>query len=768
MRNMLKKPLAVTVLIAASLFVCAAAFSQERAQKSVTAVDVRNNKNVSNLTILAKVKTKAGQPFSQSILNEDIKRLYATGYFVDVSVDLSDYNNGVKVVFFVKEKPVLDKIEVIGNKLVKTDAIRKAMKSKEDEALDRKVLKEDIDEVQKLYEKKGFSLVKITYNVQLDDKTNEAKVVVRVDEGKRLRIKKINVEGNIAFSDKKIKKIMKTKTRGLFRAGYLKEEELEEDVDRIKAFYQTRGYIDVMVDKQLDYDEYKKQIYLTIKVNEGKKYTMGAAIIKGNAIFPEKEIRARLKMTPGRVFSPDAMKDDMASIQTYYYERGYIFCDITPETALDPATGKVNVTYDIVENDIAYLSKVIIQGNTKTKDFVVRRELRVSPGERFDGRKLQRSKERLYNLGYFEEVAFDTKDTNIPDKKDLVVTVKEAKTGEFSFGGGFSSVDRLVGFVAVEQRNFDLFNWPTFTGAGQDLKLRTQIGSSMREFELSFTEPWIFGRPVAFGFDVFHTKRLKSKFSGYGYDQQNTGFDLRLGKELGEYLKGSLMYKLERVDISKIPDTAAQDLRDEGGRTVTSSMTGTMSRDTRDNIHVPTKGNMTLFTGELAGGPFLADRDFWKLYGDTDWYFNVFEKIVFEARMRAGIADQYGKTNKMPIFERFYVGGSDTVRGYEERRIGPKDTATNIAVGGKSMLVLNAECTFPVVQYIKGAVFVDAGNIWPEIEDMCSDTLRIGAGLGVRVKTPIGPVKLDYGYPLNQEAGEKKTGRFHFSMTRGF
>ena len=763
--------ISVAALLCFLAFAQAPLFAQEQQAKDtkqVTNIAVKGNINVSTLTILSKVKSRPGVVFSQAIVNDDIQRLYSTGFFIDVTVDISDFKGGVGVTFIVKERPILKKIEITGNKKIRTEALMKSVKSKTGEILDRKRLKDDTDEIKKLYEKKGFSLAKIDAEVDVDKDTNHAAVKIVITEGKRLRVGKISVVGNKSIPAKRIVKVMRTNRGNFLFPGYLKEDVLDEDMDRVKSFYQKNGYVDVVVDKKVQYDEKNKLVNITVEVQEGKKYVVGEVKIEGTRIFSSKELFKRLKMLKGSVFSPDGLKDDVTNIQGFYYEKGYIFAEVSPDSSLSQSTGKVDVTYRIVENEVAYIDKIDIRGNTKTKDVVIRRELRVKPGERFDGQKLQRSKERLYNLQFFDEVTFDTEPGRTMNKRNLIVNVKETKTGQFSFGGGFSSVDKLVGFVEVEQRNFDAFNWPGFTGAGQDLKLRAQFGSTRQDFLISWTDPWIFGKPVSFGFDAFYSIRERSHTAGYGYDQRNIGFDLRLGKEFGEYLNGGLMYKLEQVDIKGIPDSATQDLKDEAGKNIISSMSGFLTRDTRDSVYSPTRGNITTISAEVAGGPFFGDKNYWKTQGDTDFYFSPLEKIVLETRLRAGIADSYGNTKKVPIYDRYYAGGGDTIRGYEERRVGPKDPGTNDPVGGDSMLIFNAEMTFPIVTFLKGAVFYDAGNVWEKIDDFGSGPLRQGAGVGVRIKTPIGPIKVDYGYPLNPEKGEKKKGRFHFSVSHGF
>lgn len=460
---------------------------------------------------------------------------------------------------------------------------------------------------------------------------------------------------------------------------------------------------------------------------------------------------------------------DVAAIQDLYFEKGYLSAQIRSESIYNESTGRVDLSYSITENELNYVERVIIQGNTRTKDIVIRRELRAYPGESFSGAKLKRSKERLYNLGFFEDVRFDTEPGNLPNSRNLIVTVKEQKTGEFSFGGGYSSIDAVVGFAQIRQKNFDWRNWKTFTGAGQDFGLRVELGGVRQNAELSFTEPWVFGYPYSFGFDVYRTQFSRSGSAGYFFDQKKTGFDLRLGKEFTEYDKALLMYKFEQVKISDIPDEASQALKDELGTNDTSSVALTLTHDERDNIYNPSTGYLLTGTGELAGGPLGGDKDFTKLYGLASKYFSHWEQNVLELKARAGIAGAFDDTKRVPIYERYFAGGANTIRGYRERRIGPRDSGNGEPIGGEAYFVGNIEETFPIYpDLIKGAVFFDTGNVYNETSDFGTGGLFSGIGVGVRIKTPIGPVKIDTGYPLDDISGEKKSLRFYFNISQGF
>ncbi|MEA3328828.1 MAG: outer membrane protein assembly factor BamA [Candidatus Omnitrophota bacterium] len=738
-------------------------FSLAQEEKiSIIDVEIRGNKLISSSIIMGKIKTKSNDDFDQAILNQDIKRLYATGYFTDVKLELVDLKDGIKVVFVVIEKPRVAEIIIKGNKAIKTNELTKEMQTAIGNVLDGKLLKEDINQFKRLYKDKGFQLADISYKVELDDLTGEAAVHISIDEEKKVRIKRINIYGNLVFSDKRILQLMKTRSVGIFRSGFYKEEVFKEDVERIKAFYQQAGYGDIGIIPEIHYDIDKKRMYLTLNITEGKKYLAGQIEISGNELFPAEEIRECLKMCTGDTFSQYSLIQDIAVIQEFYFAQGYISAEITSHTTLDEITGAVNINYKIVENELAYIDKVKIRGNTKTKDIVIRRELKLIPGEKFDGEKLQRSKEKLYNLGYFEEVSYDVEPGSAPNKKDLAVMVKERKTGELSFGGGYSTIDQFVGFVQVSQRNFDLFNFPEFTGAGQYLSIRAEFGTERKSYSLSFTEPWLFNRPISFGFDVYSWTR-----DWADYNEERQGGDVRLGRSFGEYDRIDLIYKAENITISDISPTHT-DIVDEEGTNLVSSTGITLTRDTRDNIYVPTRGMLIGGTGQCFGGVFGGDRDFYKMTGTASTYFSYFRKLVVELKARVGVAREYGNTHSVPIYERFYAGGANTVRGYEERMVGPPNDGSN-PIGGKTMLIFNAECTFPIIEVIKGAIFYDIGNVWRNSYQFNLTELKSGVGLGVRVKTPIGPIKFDYGYGLNYEDWDQdQNGRLYFSITRGF
>ncbi|OGX09670.1 MAG: outer membrane protein assembly factor BamA, partial [Omnitrophica WOR_2 bacterium GWA2_37_7] len=545
-------------------------FAQSTETKVVKAIEVKGNNTIGIATILSKIKTRVGQEYLQSVVSDDLKRLYNTGYFSDVKVDRVNYEDGLKVMIYLEEKPIVEEVTFSKTKYIKAKSLKRKIKTTAGKFLDKKDLKDDIDTIKELYSKKGFIQAEVEEEVFADEVTNKVSIHFIVREGYRVRIKNINVLGNEAYKKKKILRIIKARKRSIFTGGYLKEDILKEDMGRITSFYEQNGFIDANASYTVE-TLYKGRIEINIKINEGKRYSVGNVVVLGNRILSDKEVFSVMEyIEEGNVFSREKLGVDLAAIRTLYFDRGYIFANVEESTSLDTNTGKVEVKINIVEGGLAYIEKIKVQGNTRTRDIVIRRELRMFPGDRFDGTKLRRSKERLSNLGYFEEVDFDIEDTDAYDRKNLVVQVKEAKTGTFSFGGGFSTVDQVVGFVEIEQRNFDFANWPTFTGGGQQLKVRAETGSTKNNLLLSFTEPWIFDYPVSGGFDIYRRVREREENTGYAYDEERIGGMIRFGKQFSDIVSGGISYKREEVTIENFETGVSSDLIDVEGTNTTS------------------------------------------------------------------------------------------------------------------------------------------------------------------------------------------------------
>jgi len=734
-------------------------------EEVISKIVIKGNKKVSEATIISKIKIRAGQLYSEDIVNEDVKNLYATGFFEKVDIEKEKTQEGIILNFILKEKLTLKKIAIQGSRAIRKDRIRQAIDLKEGTFVDEYLAKQAAVKIKDLYKKRGFSKIEVDYKLKVYEDKNEVDLEFIINENRPIKILDVEIKGNKVFSKRKIVKLMKTKKNWLFNWSKFNDDVFKDDIKRIIDFYKSFGFSDVKVDYRINYED--RGVILEININEGRRYYVGEIIIEGNKNITLDEIKKVIKLKEN--FSEDFIYEVSSKIKELYVERGYIFCNIDYSIFLNPKTDKVDITYNITENNIAYVDKIDIRGNTKTKDKVIRRELRIYPDEKYDGKKVKKSKERLENLGFFEEIRFLTEPSEQKDKVNLVVDVKEAKTGYFSFGGGYSSINEFIGFIELRQRNFDYKNFSTFTGAGQDLSLYASLGSITNFYQLSFTNPWIFDMPVSFGFDVYKKGHSREEDVGYAYREDVTGGAIRFGREFNDYLKGQIAFRIDNIKITDIVEDVTNELKEEEGKTKLNSVELSLSFDTRDNVFSPLSGIYFPNTFQFTGGPFGGDRDFIKYFSRFSIFIPMLNKSVLELRTRVGIADTLEDTEKIPIYERFFAGGAESIRGYNERKVGPVDSKTNDPIGGEALFIGNIEYLYPLLDFFKIATFFDTGNVWKEKDDFLSGGFKSSYGFGIRVKTPIGPVKVDYGIPLDREPGkEKKRGKFHFSVSREF
>jgi outer membrane protein insertion porin family len=589
--------------------------------KTVKAIEIRGNKSIGIAQILAKIKTRVGEDYQEAVVSDDLKRLYNTGHFSDVQIDHQDLDDGYKVIVTLKEKPIVGEITFSKIRYYSKNYLLKEMKTKKDKFLDNKTLKDDVNMIEDLYKKKGLTQVKVDVETLIDEATNKASLHFIIREGFKVKIKRIHIYGNVAFKDKKIIKVIKSRWAWAFGSGLLKEETLESDMTAIQSFYEQNGFLDTKASYQIE-PLREGLVNVNITIQEGKRYFVGDVSFSGNAILSDNDIKGHLKnLKAGNFFSHEKMEEDLSNVREAYFDHGYISALVEEATSFNTATAKVDIKISIKEGHLTYINMIKIQGNAHTRDIVIRRELRMYPGERFDGAKLRLSKQRLKDLGYFEDVGYDIEDTDQQDQKDLVVQVKEAKTGTFSFGGGYSTVDRLIGFVEVEQKNLDISNWSTFTGGGQDLRLRAQIGSSQRNLLLSFTEPWLFDHPVSAGFDLYLTENLNDGSTGYAYDQKTIGGDLRLGKALNDNLSVGTVYRLEHINISNLNADVSPALLEQAGNSMVSSLGFSVTDDYRDSKLSPTTGWSVTNSADIAGGPLGGDRNFFRLQTSGQYFY---------------------------------------------------------------------------------------------------------------------------------------------------
>jgi len=727
--------------------------------RTVISIKVEGNKSVSSQRVLSLLRTRVGKIFSKRILNEDVKRLYKTGYFSDIAVETKEEEGGIVLTIKLKENLIIGNISIRGNKIFRKSQIRKEIPFKVGDFFNEKKLKDAVSAISKLYEKKQIFFTEIKPEI----KTEKQKVTVffYLKEGKRGRVTSIEFEGNKTFSDEKLKRKMKIKERGFFRLGTFKKIALEEDKAKIINFYKGNGFANVQLKEvKVIPDKKKRKLTIVIVIDEGKRFYLGERKLTGNLLFPEDELKKRFFLKTGSFYIENSVNAESNSLRNYYTDRGYLLAKIEIIQRPKPDTSIIDITYRIEPGEIISIEEVKIKGNNITRDNVIRRELKVKPGEVFCGKKLRKSIVNLSDLGYFNDIGITTEPGTAADTRNLVITVDEKeKTGLFSFGGGYSTIDKLIGFVGVEQRNFDWRDWPHFVGGGQNINLKAEFGTKKKNFSLSFTNPWIYDKPISFGFDLYSITREWNE-----YTEARIGGDIRLNRRFrdGLYVLSG-MIKSEEIEISDIEAGASPDLKKEEGKNLINSITLGFTRDSRNSRINPTSGSKNGITVEYAG--LGGDKNFTKEILESTFYFSLPRGFVLSQRMQFGIAQQ-----DVPIYERFYAGGANSIRGYEERSVGPRDNLDN-PIGGKAIIVENLELTHSFYKDILyWAVFFDAGNVWSRPKNIGLADLRKGVGAGIRIKVPLFqlPVRIDYGYPLDPEPGEKQKGVVHFTMQWGF
>ncbi|MDD5643991.1 MAG: outer membrane protein assembly factor BamA [bacterium] len=750
----------------------------ENKAPEIRKVSILGNRSISENVIINKIKVRPGAGFDQKTINEDIERLYSLGFFDNITVDVDETENGVNIYFIVKEKPILKEVIFKGNEKIKDKLLLKQMESTLGEIASERKLKNDVQSIKKFYETKAFPDAEVNYKLVEDKEAGQAVVTIEIQENDKIRIKRINFIGNKNVKAKELLKRMKTKNYFLFvRRGLYQEELLKYDLDRTVMYYNSLGYIDMEVlDIRKIMDKTGKWMTLDIEINEGRTYSAGNIETAGCNVFPSESVENILKMKTDSLFTPTKTRDDADRIKDYYAQRGYVDASVNYGTKYNVDTDKIDVAYYIDEGRQFKIERIRVEGNTKTKDIVVRRELNVYPGEIIDGVKVKTSKARLENTGYFKDVTTAYEPGSKLDTKDLVVNVEEKKTGTVGFGAGFSSIDSVVGFVELTQSNFDWKNWPTFTGAGQKLRIKAQMGSKRYDLLLSWTEPWFLGKKLSFGFDLFANEY---KYLSTDYEQASRGFDIRLAKPLGEFIRVDTMYKLEQIKIKNIDQYAPDVIKAQEGRHNVSSIAAGITRDTRDNFYNPSRGMKNTAVITYAGDFLGGNVDFIKYFVQTSVYFPLIDYdsgIVLRLAGEAGVVEEHSGSDDVPFFERFFLGGSGTIRGFNYREVGPKcndDVNRGEPIGGKTMAWGSAEVTFPLYERVVfGACFIDIGNVWSDAwsfskggVDPYNVAYNMGAGVGVKLNLPIGPIRIDYGWPIKyDDFNYEKNGVLHFNM----
>lgn len=720
-------------------------------QPLITQIDVVGARRVEEATVRFKLRSRVGDPYSPEIVREDIKSLYSLGFFEDIVVRADIFEGGLKLTFVLEEKPSIQSVQIVGNKKLGTDKIKAKIDLVEGGIIPPGALGKNTEKIRLFYEEEGYYQAKVDGR---EERVSPQQVAVTftIVEGDKFDIGEIRILGNQYLKEKDIKSRLQTSELYLwFFGGTLKREELRRDLDRIRAYYLDNGFLDIAVDEpEIQLDTARKKLRVLIRVQEGPQYRIAQLSIKGNTLFSEPEIRGLIKSRAGGIFSRETLQGDVVAITDRYAERGYLFADVAPVTDIQRAQTAVDVALEITEGRQAFINRIEIAGNVRTRDKVIRRELLLVEGDVFNSALLQQSRSNLQALGFFEEVKLDTKRAAAEDRVDMTVDVKEKPTGAFTIGGGYSSVDGLIAVATISQSNF--------LGLGKRIFLGGQYGQDANRLNAIYTDPHFLDT------DFFVEPRLFSNDNRYqenvGYNQSNYGASISVGHLLFERVFGTVAYQYEQVKIYDVLATAPvqvqEQARESGGVSYTSAVTLSLTRDTLDSQTEPTRGLRARAYFEYAGGFLDAENNFYKTGLELSQYWPLWWKLVGHVRASIAYGEAFGDTSKLPVQERFYLGGANSIRGFKNFTVGPKDPA-GVAKGGNKAFFIQNEILFPLYEPLKmrGVVFFDTGNAFDELSNFEWD-VEYGAGVGIRFVSPLGAIRLDWGFNLNPQPGEKK------------
>ncbi len=722
-------------------------FGQEKIQE----IHLTGNKRIETDAIMRYIRTKPGDVYVPRSLSDDLKSVYSMGYFEDIRIEYEDGASGKIIIFKVQEKPTIRRIKFKGNDVYEDEEIMESMNIKSGSILNIFKIQNNIIRIENLYKEKNYHNVKVTYAVkELDNNQGDLQFII--EEGDKVRIKQIEFEGNAVYTDKELKRVIRTDEKGFWSfitsSGELNRDDLRQDVAMLTSFYHNNGYIQAKVGEPLvEFQE--DMIYIKFKITEGPRFKVGYVGITGDLVIAEDQLRDRLSITQETFYNRETVRNDVLSITDVYSDQGYAHADIFPRVEKDFDNLKVDIEFIIKKGRQVYFEAIVIGGNSKTRDKVIRRELQVVEQELFSGRRLKRSMRNLYRLDYFEDVKVDTVEGSADDKMVLKIDVVEKATGSFSLGGGYSSVEHAYGTASINQRN--LF------GRGQNLQLKAQVSGVSQTYMLSFTEPYFLDKRLSAGFDIYNQTRDYTT-----YDRDSVGGKLRLSFPTWDYTRLYWNYSYDVSDVYNIDDTAANSIKEMEGNNVTSSTKVTMKRDSRDKIFNTSEGSLNSAAVEYAG--VGGDIGFTKYTGESGWYFPLFLGTVGVLHGKLGYVEEH-PDGFLPDYEKFYLGGMNSVRGFDWQDIHAVDENGD-EVGGVSMVQFNVEYHIPLIPDagVVGIVFVDVGQVYGEDEPVDLGEARETCGGGFRWYSPMGPIRLEYGYILDPQPGDDTRGKWEFSM----
>jgi len=723
---------------------------------TVSEVVVRGNRRIDSAAILNAVSSKAGERLDSDRTDADIRSIFNLGQFRDVQVSTEPGSAGLVLVFSVVEKPIIREVRFEGNEALKQEKLLEGLPIRRNAVFSQKDLDAAVLKLTKQYQDEGYYLVQVQPRVEQRSDT-EYLVTLQIVEGKKIRISTISFEGNTAFSPRKLRGVIETSEEWfmswLTGAGTYKEEVLRNDALLIADHYMNNGYINVKVgEPKVKLSEDRESLEVLVSITEGDQYRIGSIAFSGDVLYPEAEIRKKLKSEVGEVFSRKNLREDIGTLTDMTADKGYAFNNVNPLTKQDQEKKQLELTFDVEKGDLVYIERITIAGNGKTRDKVVRREMRLLEGELYSATGFKRSKQNLMNTGYFEEANVASVKGSSADKLNINVDLKEKATGAFTIGGGYSSLDGMILQGSISQSNF--------LGLGLKANASASLGGSSNTYSVGLTDPYFLDSKWTLGADIYRSEREWDD-----YYLRRTGFDIKAGYPISDYVGTFLMYKYEMKDVYEYTDAWKQAHDQYGndlypiGQSTTSAIYASITHNNTDYRFDPSTGMVNSFSLEYAG--LGGDNKYVREVLDNTIYYPLWWKFVVSTKLVLGAVQEAG--GKVPLDERFYLGGIGTLRGYEARTIGERDQFGNY-IGGEKELFGNVELKFPLLSEfgVKGVAFFDYGNAWDG--GFRPPKVLMSYGGGIRWASPMGPLRLEYGIPINPNPGESTSGRFEFAI----
>ncbi len=778
MRIPLNRFKVILPIVALAFQVIHASAQEQRTPPTVVSVEVafEGFKNISEQYVRGNIKIKVGDPYDQAIVDDSVKSLYRTGLFEFINVDVNEKSDAtVGIVFNVKPKYRVENVYFEGNDKASDRRLLQEVTIRRGQFIDEYNIKTNADKIKEYYIKRGFSNIEITYTIDRNETNGLGVVTYTINEGKKIKISDIEFIGNEQIKERKLRGEMDTKRWNwiswLTGNGKFDEDEFRESIEAVTEFYQNEGFLDIEIDQeniQMDVEKGKK-MRITIPLNEGKQYRLGTLSVKGNTVYTESELLRMVMLIPGMVFSPEKVDEAADNLQKYYGSQGYLESYVRAERVPNVHTGRIDIVFRVQESEKVYVENLNIQGNTTTKTIVILRELALAPGDVFDMIRMENSKIRLENTRYFESVNVAPEETNIPGRKNLRVIVEEGRTGNFTFGAGFSSLEQASFFTEISMGNFDLFNWKSFfQGDGQKFRVRVSVGSRRNETVIEFQEPWLFEKRLAFGVQLFReeTDNLIAE-----YDQMATGISFSLRQRLFELVEGVYSYRLERIELTNVSSDLISVYGASAFNDFTASRVGfQLLRDTRDRITFTSRGDRFSLFNQVSGSVFGGDINNWRTELRIGKWIPTFNTLgqTFSVLLRAGSITAMESDEVIRPSERFYLGGPDDLRGFDYRKVGPKSVNGGI-IGGQSYGMVSMQYGFQVSPQFQFVTFYDWGFVNEKDFDFGVDGYNDNVGVGIRILVMGAPMRLDYGIPLTtDEFNDGDGGQFHFTFGTRF